>query len=168
MRPTGGKAVLHGHDVTVGLALPLSLLSEMSGVEEEKLSRSLRSAYRLAIAPDVSALCECGQPAILGEEHSESKMKAGTGRVADCFAFTSANDIVHEKTGTKVCGCALKLTKKAVLLQASIPARQPLIDPYRVFARPSTIPLLPWHHEQFPHAFEAAMQRMLSREAISP
>ena len=23
MRPTGGKAVLHGHDVTVGIALPL-------------------------------------------------------------------------------------------------------------------------------------------------
>ena len=47
MRPTGGKAVLHGHDVTVGLALPLSLLSEVSGIEEEKLARSLRTVYRI-------------------------------------------------------------------------------------------------------------------------
>src|SRR5688572_18868633 len=95
MRPTGGKAALHGHDVTVGLAVPLSLLSEAYGVEVQNLARSLRTVYRLAIAPIVGALCECGQPAVLGEEHSSGDKRTGIGKVADCFAFTSANDVVH-------------------------------------------------------------------------
>src|SRR5947209_12744701 len=45
MRPTGGKAVLHGNDVTVGLALPLSAPS-----------RSIKSAYRAIAQPLIHAL----------------------------------------------------------------------------------------------------------------
>ena len=168
MRPTGGKAVLHGHDVTLGLALPLSLLSEVSRIEAEKLARSLRTVYRFVITPIVEALSECGQPAVLGETIVRSEKTDSTNvRVADCFAVTSPNDIVHEQTGMKVCGCALKLTQKAVLVQASIPAGPPLIDPFRVFEKPSTIPLSPWRHEGFPEAFGAAMQRIFLRETIS-
>ena len=167
MRPTGGKAVLHGHDVTVGLALPLGLLSRLSSIDEEKLARSLRVVYRLALAPIVDALRTCGQPAILGEELPAKRTQSKAGRVADCFAVVSANDVVHEKTGMKVCGCALKLTHKAVLVQASIPATAPLIDPRKVFARPSTIPLSPWGHENFPHAFKEAMEQMMSNETVS-
>ena len=171
IRPTGGKAVLHGHDVTVGLALPLTLLSEASGIEEEKLSRSLRTVYRLAIAPIVDALRKCGQPAVLGEDLRTNDKRQTTNdtraKVSDCFAVVSPNDVVHEKTGMKVCGCALKLTQRAVLVQASIPAAAPLIDPFRVFAKPSTIPLSPWRHEEFPKAFDQAMHRILAREAVS-
>ena len=164
MRPTGGKAVLHGHDATVGLALPLSVLSDVSGFEVEKLARSLRTVYRISIAPIVVALRECGQPAVLGE--SLGRILKGNERVADCFAVTSPNDIVHEKTGMKVCGCALKLTQKAVLVQASIPATSPLIDPHRVFARPSLIPLSPWRHHEFPKAFESAMLELVAKETF--
>jgi lipoate-protein ligase A len=165
MRPTGGRAVLHGHDVTVGLALPLSLLSTISGIDQEKLSRSLRTVYRFAIAPIVEALRECGLPAVLGE--TLGRIQKGKERVADCFAVTSPNDIVHEQTGVKVCGCALKLTQKAVLVQASIPASAPLIDPRRVFGRPSLMPLSPWQHEDFSAAFEVAMRELVGREAVS-
>src|ERR1044071_8581320 len=51
MRPTGGKAVLHGHDVTVGLTFPLVVLSDRSGEPVEKLARSIKAVYRLAIDP---------------------------------------------------------------------------------------------------------------------
>src|SRR5205085_6034945 len=43
VRPTGGKAVLHGHDLTVGLAVPLSAL----GLE----NRSLKAVYRAIVQP---------------------------------------------------------------------------------------------------------------------
>jgi lipoate-protein ligase A len=179
MRPTGGKAVLHGHDVTVGLALPLAALAKISGEPEERLARSLKAVYRMAIAPIVSALRHCGLPAVLGEDlrgssrspsplHPPALRDKGGARVADCFAVTSPNDVVHERTGMKVCGCALRLTERAVLVQASIPAGQPLIDPYRVFANPNIIPLSQWDGNRFLGTFEREMTLLLRMEALSP
>lgn len=112
MRPTGGKTVRHGEDVTVGMAAPSALL----GLE----SRQLKEAYRALARPLISALRTCGVPAVLGEG---SRWLRKEGRTADCFAYVSPNDIVDEETGLKVCGCALRLTDKAVLVQASIPVR---------------------------------------------
>jgi lipoate-protein ligase A len=128
VRPTGGLAVLHGHDVTVGLALPLSLISP-----SEDLSRSVRRVYRFLAAPLVSALQECGLDVCLGEDSGF----VGRGvKSADCFAKVSPNDIVYRASGVKACGCALRLTSSAVLLQASIPNGHPLVDPSLVFADP--------------------------------
>jgi lipoate-protein ligase A len=186
MRPTGGKAVLHGHDVTVGLAFPLADLARMSGECEDRLARSIRSVYRLAIAPIVAALNECGLAAVLAEDRNSFGRKAksevrfegsgtstplppsscragGGGRVADCFVATSPNDIVHKQLGMKVCGCALKLTQRAVLVQASIPAGPPLVDPRLVFAYPSNIVATPWDSERFAGAFEYALLAISSR-----
>lgn len=120
-RPTGGKAVLHGHDITVGLAVPLAYL----GLE----SRSLRPIYRALVYPIVSALRSCGVTARLAEETSH--VSRGI-RSADCFAFSSPNDIVDEVSGEKVCGCALRLTETAVLMQTSIPNGRPLVAPESV------------------------------------
>ena len=116
IRPTGGKAVLHGHDTTVGLALPLSLL--------DADPRSIRSVYRAAVGPLVEALNACGLPAVLadGTRYAQRGVKT-----ADCFAFTSPNDIVHRETGQKVCGCALRVTERAVLVHASVPHAAPEI-----------------------------------------
>ncbi len=118
-RPTGGKAVMHGHDITVGFALPLSLLG----------NPSLKSAYRAMAVPLIWAMRESGLAAVLAEDTGHSGKGRRTG---DCFAFSSPNDIVHEATGQKVCGCALRLTRSAVLLQASIPVGIPLLDPASV------------------------------------
>src|SRR5476651_54050 len=60
LRPTVGKAVLHGHDVTVGLAAPLALL--------DADPRSIKSVYRVVIAPIVAALRACGIAAALAEK----------------------------------------------------------------------------------------------------
>ncbi|HMS56006.1 MAG TPA: hypothetical protein PKA27_11460 [Fimbriimonadaceae bacterium] len=131
-RPTGGRAVLHGHDVTVGLSIPFAAIDPTSD-----LSRSVRRAYRAAAEPIISALNALGVPACLGEEVPSREQKGP--RSADCFAAISANDIVNRETLQKVCGCALKLRAHSVLLQASIPACPPLVDPGEVFTQPAPV-----------------------------
>lgn len=135
LRPTGGRAVLHGHDITLGLSCPLALLA---GPHDEvaMLARSVRTVYRRVIAPICQALVEIGVPASLAEGTRFSKQP---GRSADCFATASPNDIVRTDTGAKVCGVALRLTEGAVLVQASIPAGPPLVDPGLVFAEPAPV-----------------------------
>jgi lipoate-protein ligase A len=125
MRPTGGKAVLHGHDVTIGLAAPLALL---------KLdSRSVGAAYRRIIEPIIQAMRDAGADADLAER---TRFVRSAGHTADCFAHIAPNDVVNPKTGQKICGCALKLTQDAVLVQASLPASPPLVDVGSVFQSP--------------------------------
>jgi lipoate-protein ligase A len=147
IRPTGGKAVLHGHDVTVGLAIPLSIL--------DADPRSIRSVYRAAIAPLVTALRACGLPATLAEgtRHAERGQKT-----ADCFAFTSPNDVVHEETGQKVCGCALQVTDRAVLVQASVPNGPPLVSPASVIREASQFPHSgTWNSTPLAHELERVL-----------
>ncbi len=127
-RTTGGKAVLHGHDVTIGLAAPLERLGLASAQH-----RSVVMVYRRIVPWLIAALRECGVDAALGED----TRFVGTDRpTADCFAHVSPNDVVDTATGIKVCGCALRLTEGAVLVQASVPAGPPLVDPAQVFASP--------------------------------
>lgn len=120
-RPTGGGAVLHGHDLTLAIAYPFS--------------RSVRDSYRIATRPILSALNAIGIPAILAEDRGIGEAVRGSG---DCFLGRAANDIVDPNSGTKICGCALKRTSEAVLLQATIPMSSPLVEPERIFALPAT------------------------------
>lgn len=154
VRPTGGKAVLHGHDVTVGLALPLEAIARESE-SVEKLSRSVKSVYRRIAAPLVVALRGCGVPAKLAEE---TPFVGGRGKTADCFAHVSPNDIVHELTGQKVCGCALRLTSTAVLVQASIPNGLPLVDPRLIYAAPSAMNATRWDATGFAEGLREALK----------
>lgn len=129
MRPTGGKAVLHGHDITLGMMMHLSTLAN-DDVNLSHYSRQLKRIYREALAPFVLALNDCGIPAALGETLGSYESKP---HVSDCFLLRSANDIVHVGTGAKVCGVAMRIANGRVLLQCSIPVREPLIEPSRVF-----------------------------------
>jgi lipoyl(octanoyl) transferase len=146
IRPTGGKAVLHGHDVTVGLAIPLDRLKLQK--------RSLSHVYRAVIQPLIAGMRACGVEAILAEE---TQWASGGERTADCFAFSSPNDIVDERTGKKVCGCALRLTESAVLVQASLPNGLPLLDPERVIKN-AALSLRKWDARGFPEALKAALE----------
>jgi lipoate-protein ligase A len=65
-------------------------------------------------------------------------------KTADCFAHTSDNDVVDPVTGMKVCGCALRLTEYAVLVQASIPNGVPLADPQKLFKHPAVVRASSW------------------------
>lgn len=122
VRPTGGKAVLHGHDLTIGFAVPLVDL----GLGDE---RRLKAIYRAVCEPLIAGLTAVGIPAALGER---TPFVRNAGRVGDCFAHISPNDIVDPATGQKTCGCALKVTHAAVLVQASVPVGRPDVDPAEV------------------------------------
>jgi lipoate-protein ligase A len=115
-RPTGGAAVLHGHDVTVGLVLPVA----RTGVER---------TYELATRPLVGALGRLGIETRLGRE--AGVLQPGP-LALDCFASASRNDIIDLRTGAKICGCALRRTRSAVLMQASIPAGVASVEPSQV------------------------------------
>lgn len=110
LRPTGGAAVLHGHDVTVSIAMPLATRID---------------TYRTVTSPLVAALNALGIPAMLAEDLGEARAYKSR---PDCFATTTKNDIIHRETLQKICGCALRRTRAAVLLQASIPVAPPLVD----------------------------------------
>lgn len=147
-RPTGGKAVLHGHDVTVGLALPLAFLPAER--------RSLKHAYRAVVGPLADAMRACGVPARLAEE---TKFAGKGERTADCFAFSSPNDVVDERTGLKVCGCALRLTASAVLVQASLPNGRPLVRPETVI-RNAALSYREWDASCFAPALQEALSSL--------
>jgi len=151
IRPTGGKAVLHGHDVTVGFAVPLSYLVNID-------HRSIRNIYRELIRPVVTALRACGVKAALAEDTRYSNKG---NRTADCFAFASPNDIVDEATGLKVCGCALRLTQKAVLLQASVPNGKPLVEPVEVIVNAKKHIPFEWDSGSFCQALGSDLCKMI-------
>lgn len=144
VRPTGGWAVLHGHDLTVGYAFP---------VQRER--PSVREAYLLATRPILDALGRCGLPAKLGGFGEPRAANA----FADCFRSIGANDIVSRLTGRKVCGCAMRLSRNAALIQASIPIAAPsteAISWIRGFEPPS---LDDWDPAGFAAAFEGSLMK---------
>ncbi|MCW5943825.1 MAG: hypothetical protein KIS66_16455 [Fimbriimonadaceae bacterium] len=139
-RPTGGKGVLHGHDATIGLVARLdALLPDLPFARRE---RAVKRAYRALAAPLVRALNACGLPAVLAET---TDFVGRGGRTADCFNHVSPNDMVDPRTGLKVCGCALLMRPTAVLVQASIPCGEPLVDPGTVFPSARRQPSANWN-----------------------
>jgi lipoate-protein ligase A len=155
LRPTGGKAVLHGHDVTVSIAADLGAL----GIEG---SRRVATVYRAVVGPLVQALNASGIEAILAERTTHVR---NTGHTADCFAHVSPNDVVDPETGEKVCGCALRVTERAVLLQASIPVAPPLIDLGLVFDNPH-VPAT--ERDVSPDRLAEALRTILGSKPVQP
>ena len=141
VRPTGGGAVLHGHDATFAYALP-----------HADDGRRVKALYRLLIAPLVEALNECGLACRLAETtRYVERGRAGE----DCFALRSPNDVVCPDTGLKVCGCALRVGRRGALLQASVPFRAPLVGNAIVGGTPH--PVSEWRREGFEDAIRRAL-----------
>ena len=82
-------------------------------------------------------------------------------RSADCFATVSPNDIVHPATGQKVCGCAMRLTDRAVLVQASIPAGPPMVDPALIYLNPAPVSWIDVDPERLAMALEAKLNEKI-------
>jgi lipoate-protein ligase A len=106
MRPTGGLAVVHNGDWTFGYALPHEVEGE----------RNTRRAYERLTAPLIRALESLGFSVAYGG----GEVRGGDG--IDCFAFSSRYDLVEVRSGLKIAGCAMRMTRSGALLQASIPA----------------------------------------------
>lgn len=120
IRPTGGAAVLHGHDLTIGLAMPLTDLG-CSG-------REVKKAFLGLTSPLLQALNQVGIPAVLGRDFSERLQESSP----YCFGMKSDYDVLHADTGEKICGCAMKVTADAALVQASIPIWDLDFDPAKI------------------------------------
>ena len=72
---------------------------------------------------------------------------------------SSPNDVVDELTGLKVCGCALRLTERAVLVQASLPNGKPLVPPETVI-RNAALTYREWDSRGFAPALERALREI--------
>jgi lipoate-protein ligase A len=149
-RPTGGRAVLHGDDVTISIAMPLRLI----GVS----SLQLRSIYRFLIEPMIEAFRECGLPVETGESQT-GENRVGGNRL-DCFASMGTFDLaIIDSTGVrqKVGGAALKTSQAAALLQVSVLERDSAGDgPFAARTVPE------WRHEDL----MAALRESWSRRVI--
>lgn len=117
LRPSGGLAVLHGHDLTVTIAAEY----------DRRESWSPRKVYWDMAGVIRSALILAGLDAAFGGSSSPS---ASTG-IQNCFLTNGAYDMIDLRTGEKICGCALHLQKCSALLQSSIPVNDPIVDPER-------------------------------------
>jgi lipoate-protein ligase A len=162
-RPTGGKAVLHGHDLTIALISTLPLPSgERVGMREQTLegeppasrekhplpsdererTRLYPRQVYLWLAPAlIRAFERLDVPATLGSAPPPDPLSLDDG--GDCFATPAITDIVHAETGIKLMGCALRVSERGFLMQASIPLRLPSVPVEAIFghAHPAPPPL---------------------------
>lgn len=155
VRPTGGRAVLHGHDLTVGMAVCYRDLGTQP--------RKLRETYRAMARPLIAGLQAAGIPAGLGEELAKAVRTRGS---ADCFLAASDNDIVNLATGAKVCGCALRMDRERALIQASIPIEIPWIDPGEVYELPAPVAPVQANRNQLASAIWEAFRLQFGVSAL--
>jgi hypothetical protein len=107
------------------------------------------------MGPIIEALRACGLAVGLAEDSASHPSGSAS---PDCFATVSPNDLLNE-SGAKACGAALKLTGRAMLLQASIPYSEPEVEPSLVIRGGRLHPFAPWDHEAFPEALQKAISR---------
>ncbi len=107
-RPTGGRAVLHGSDLTISVV-----------VREEQLrprieERGVLGSYHLLVQAIVETAGEYG---ICLERSPNSR---GTNRSQDCFKHVAACDLVDQATGEKLLGAAQLRRQGTILQQMSL------------------------------------------------
>jgi lipoate-protein ligase A len=120
-RPTGGRAVLHGHDVTFSVCLDERLLP--------RNSRGVRASHQWIMAGIAAGLKLLDLESELGGDLSARRKP----NCADCFEYVAPCDLrVGE---VKVAGAAQVRKWGALLEQGSIPHVAPEVDPERIFGR---------------------------------
>ncbi len=130
-RPTGGRAVLHGGDLTYALVWP-DALGSREGV------------YRQACRWLQKAFAELGQPLDFGRQ-------AASGQPTSCFALSTPADLVHAD-GAKRIGSAQLWRQGCLLQHGSIQLEPPAALWEQVFAMPpprlAPLPVSPAELEQ--------------------
>lgn len=108
-RPTGGRAVRHGEDLTVTIATRADWLPGDSG-------QTILSSYRLLITGLMAALRGAGHAVRFGTQKSRA-----AGESVNCFGSAADCDLVEAGTGRKLVGSAQRRDKDALLQQMSLP-----------------------------------------------
>ena len=107
-RPTGGRAVLHGDDLTISVAVRLESLPEDS--------RSVLASHHLLMGSVLQALQALGLEACFGGCAIGSQSG-----IVNCFELSAACDLINSHTGKKLVGSAQRREGAALLQQMSLP-----------------------------------------------
>jgi lipoate-protein ligase A len=130
-RPTGGRAVLHGHDVTFSISVKEHHIPEGC--------TGIRSSHKWLMAGIVEGLKNLNLQADLGADpNSEGLRHAHTG---NCFAHTAECDV--RVGAVKAVGAAQVRRYGALLQQGSVPVNPPKVDVGRIFTGPTEEMQLP-------------------------
>jgi lipoate-protein ligase A len=111
-RPSGGKAVEHGGDLTITVAAPHAALSEL------QLERGLLSTYRLLVQPVRDTLSDHGVKTVEGGNDCAAKHSSIASE--DCFSSAARCDVLDAERGIKCLGSAMRRSSGALLLQMSL------------------------------------------------
>jgi lipoate-protein ligase A len=147
-RPTGGRAVQHGHDICLSVAVPLTAQDTI---------RSLRPIYERLTSPILAAFQSVGIDAVIANDDTGEDR----GISADCFALRTGYDVTDRATGKKLGGCALRVTSQAALLQSSFPFG-PMESEIQGYVGVFT----PFDPAKVIEAFGIAVERVLSTELV--
>jgi len=109
-RPTGGRAVLHGEDLTITIAILAEWLPGQSG-------QGIMTSYRQILSGVVSALFRVGIPTTYGHERESQSVKT----IIDCFELKAGCDLIDSRNGQKLLGSAQRREGNAILQQMSLP-----------------------------------------------
>lgn len=109
-RTTGGRAVLHGNDLTVTVAARETDLPPT-------VEQGVMSSYRQIVGGIVFGLETLGVASQLGSKAKRTRHNLPV----DCFAVAASCDVVERGSGRKLAGCAQRRLQGVVLQQMSIP-----------------------------------------------
>lgn len=118
-RPTGGRGVIHGRDLTLSITVRLSSLPPDC--------RSVCGSHSLFASAMGDALRQLGLETFQGSD--SARVPATTG---DCFATATKADLTYAD-GVKAIGGAQARRRNALLEQVSIPCGAPQLAPEDVF-----------------------------------
>jgi len=110
-RPTGGRAIIHHHEVTYSVCIR---------AEDLNAGDSVLKSYRELSTGIAVGLCSLGAAARMPEKPSADRVK-GHELPAVCFAKTGGGDMVVD--GRKIVGSAQMRRAGAILQHGSIPIR---------------------------------------------
>jgi lipoyl(octanoyl) transferase len=112
MRPTGGRELLHGHDICYCVARPHE--PGMTAIEAKKVFAEINNAL-------IDALIKMGINASWGEFKSRPQAQKGP-----CFAQVDSGEITVG--GRKLVASAQRVFSRCIIQEGSIPLTRPSID----------------------------------------
>ena len=110
-RPTGGRAVFHGHDLTYAVA---------SNDPELLSGRNISTSYQLIANALKAGLARLGIPVLLTSRPTRRSTTRGANRdLRACFSSSSRHELVWQ--GRKLVGSAQRRLRRSFLQQGTIP-----------------------------------------------